>query len=84
MMAEVDIYGVFVPGLLVFAVVAVAATAVLQRLLDLVGFYRIVWHRSLFDLALFVVMLGAVFVFFEGYSQTSVPVLSTLNDAFKS
>jgi hypothetical protein len=24
------------------------------------GFYRLVWHRSLFDLALFVILLGGI------------------------
>ena len=31
-----------------------------RRLLASVGFYRLVWHRPLFDLALYVVLLGVV------------------------
>lgn len=60
MRSELDLFGVFVPGLLCCGLVAFGLNAALRRLLDRVGFYRAVWHRSLFDLALFVVVLGAV------------------------
>jgi hypothetical protein len=63
MSPEFDIGGVFVPGLLLAVVVAVAVNAVLQRVLARVGFYRLVWHRALFDLALFVVVLGTITTF---------------------
>jgi hypothetical protein len=55
---EVDLYGVFVPSLLVCAVLAYAVTAILTRLLARTGFYRLVWHRALFDMALFVIVWG--------------------------
>ena len=60
MIAEFDIYGVFVPALLVFAIVAFLLVLVLRRLLDAIGFYRFVWHRPLFDLALGVILFGVV------------------------
>jgi Protein of unknown function (DUF1656) len=60
MIAEFDIYGVFVPALLIFAIVAFAILLGLRYVLDLVGFYRFVWHRPLFDFALFVILFGAV------------------------
>lgn len=60
MRSELDVFGVFVPGLLCCGLVAFALNTMLRRLLALSGFYRVVWHRSLFDLALFVVVLGAV------------------------
>jgi len=60
MIGEVDIYGVFVPLLLVWLAVALPLTAVLRRLLRWLGFYRLVWHRPLFDLALLIMVLGAV------------------------
>jgi hypothetical protein len=59
-MAEVDLNGVFVSGLLICAVIAYAARMGMTRLLARVGFYRLVWHRPLFDFALFVILLGAV------------------------
>jgi hypothetical protein len=57
---EIDIYGVLVPALLLWLVVAYALSAVLRRLMQRFGLYRLVWHRALFDFALFVCLLGGV------------------------
>ena len=65
MVAEFDIYGVFVPALLVFAIVTLPLTLVLTRLLQVIGFYRFVWHRPLFDVALGVILFGAVVAYAE-------------------
>ncbi len=62
MIHEIDIYGVFVPDLMVWFVVAFVLSVPIRRLLALVGFYRLVWHRALFDVALFVILLGGVIV----------------------
>ena len=59
MIGEIDIYGVFVPVLLVWAAIALALTAVLRRGLAVIGFYRLVWHRALVDLSLYVLVLAA-------------------------
>jgi len=60
MIGEIDLYGVFVPSLLLAVGAALPLTAGLRRLLQWFGFYRFVWHRPLFDLALLVIVLGAV------------------------
>lgn len=60
MTGEVDLYGVFVPSLLLWVGAALPLTAGLRRLLARFGFYRFVWHRPLFDLALLVSVLGGV------------------------
>jgi Protein of unknown function (DUF1656) len=65
MIAEFDIYGVFVPALLVFAIVALLLVLVVTRLLNAIGFYRFVWHRPLFDLALGVILFGVVAAYAE-------------------
>jgi hypothetical protein len=57
-MAEISIAGVFVPTLLLWAAIAFGLNAVLRRLLARLGFYRFVWHRGLFDLAQFIILLG--------------------------
>jgi uncharacterized protein DUF1656 len=64
---EIDLYGVFVPDLLVLTVITFFVSLFVQYLLDLVGFYRLVWHRALFDTALFVVLLGGVVAFAHGF-----------------
>ncbi len=60
MRSELDLFGVFVPGLLCCGLVAFVLNAGLRRVLAYAGIYRFVWHRALFDLALFIIVLGAV------------------------
>ncbi|WFU44497.1 DUF1656 domain-containing protein [Bradyrhizobium sp. CB82] len=57
---EIDIYGVLVPALLLWLIVAFALSALLRRLMQRIGLYRLVWHRALFNFALFVCILGGV------------------------
>jgi hypothetical protein len=60
MIAELNIYGVFVPALFAWVLLAYAAYLGLRPGLAWSGFYRLVWHRPLFDLALYVLLVGAV------------------------
>ncbi len=62
---EIDLFGVFVPDLLVFIVIAYALCIPLRRLLSACGIDRLVWHRPLFDVALFVLMLGGTVALFH-------------------
>jgi hypothetical protein len=57
---EINLYGVFVPAILICAAAAFPAAMILRAILRRVGFYRLVWHPALFDLALFVIVLGGV------------------------
>lgn len=60
MPAEIDIYGVYVPSLLALMGITLALSLGLRRLLARLGVYAYVWHRGLFDLAVYVLLLGAV------------------------
>jgi len=60
MIGEFSVYGVFVPALLVWGLLAFLVTAVLRRVLAAIGFYRLVWHRPLVDLSLLVIILAAI------------------------
>jgi hypothetical protein len=60
MIGDLDIFGVYIPGLMATALAAFVLNLVLRRVLAWAGFYRLVWHRSLFDLALFVILLGGI------------------------
>ena len=60
MIGEFDIYGVYVPAFAVYAAIALLLQIAIIRLLDARGFYRLVWHRALFDLAIYVIVLGVV------------------------
>jgi hypothetical protein len=57
---EIDIYGVLVPPLLVWTVVAYAVRIPILRMLDGFRLYRFLWHRTLVDLALLLILTGAV------------------------
>ena len=60
MPGEISIYGVFIPSLLVWMLAAFILTSAARAVLVRVGFYRLVWHRSLFNLALYAIVLGGV------------------------
>ena len=59
-MQEINVSGVFVPAALIWALVAFFISALTGRILSRTGFYRWVWHRALFDFALFVLVWGAL------------------------
>ncbi len=60
MTGEVNIGGVFLSSVLVTAVMALALSFLLRRLLGWAGAYRFIWHPALFDTALFVILWGIV------------------------
>lgn len=60
MIGEFNIDGVFLPALLVWALVALLGSMLLRRVLRWAGFYRLVWHPVLFDVAIFIVLVGGV------------------------
>ena len=60
MTGETDLYGVFLPSLLVWMVIAFLLNLVVRHILSLLGVYKYVWHRPLFDIALYVVLIGVV------------------------
>jgi hypothetical protein len=57
---EIDVFGVLVPTLLLWLVVTYVLCAIVRPVVARTGFYRLVWHRALFDLALFLCLLGGV------------------------
>ncbi len=60
MIGEIDLGGVFAPTLLLWAALALLASLPVRRLLDRSGAYRFIWHRGLFDIALLLVLWGAI------------------------
>ena len=60
MIGELDLYGVFIPPLLAWGVIALPITMALRFVLHRIGFYRLVWHRPLVDLSLLVLITAAV------------------------
>ena len=66
---EIDLFGVLVPSPLVWLLLTYGLCAMLRPVLERFGLYRFVWHRALFDLSLFVCMLGAVVYLSSGLQQ---------------
>lgn len=60
MMGELDVYGVFLPTLLLLMIATFVISVPVKRGLRAAGVYRFVWHPPLFDLALYVILLGGV------------------------
>ncbi|KAB0678475.1 DUF1656 domain-containing protein [Aureimonas leprariae] len=67
MTADLDLFGIFVPHLLVLAFAALLASLLLKRILAVAGAYRLVWHPALFDLAVYVILLGGLDLAFSRY-----------------
>lgn len=58
MIADLDLGGVFIPGLLVLALVALAATVLVLRLLAKARLIRLFAHRPVVELAVFAILYG--------------------------
>ncbi len=61
MIPDVDFFGVMISPLFFCLLVAFAARLALSRLLSLTGAYRWIWHRSLFDLSLYIILVWGAF-----------------------
>ena len=59
-MQEVNLSGVYLPAALLWAGIAFLLSSVISRALSRMGFYALVWHRALFDAALFVLFWGVI------------------------
>jgi hypothetical protein len=60
MIGEFDVAGVFIPAIVIWAIVSMALGLIVRRILTATRFYALVWHRGLFDLALFFILWSAV------------------------
>jgi uncharacterized membrane protein len=59
---ELDLFGVLVPSLLLWSVIAFVLARIASRLIARAGLYRRIWHPALFDFALFICLVAS-FVF---------------------
>ncbi|MDR0997117.1 MAG: DUF1656 domain-containing protein [Zoogloeaceae bacterium] len=60
MIGEIDLFGIFVPSILVLMLVAYLLNIGICMALTRLGFYRLVWHRAIFDLGIYVLVLGVL------------------------
>jgi hypothetical protein len=60
---ELDLFGVIVPSLLLWSVLAYFLARIVSKVMGRIGLYRHVWHPALFDFALYVsIVTTLVFV----------------------
>jgi hypothetical protein len=74
MIGETDIDGVFIPRLLLVAILAFISLMVLRKLFRRLRLYRFVWHAGLFDTALFVVLVWLIAMATTGLTPYGVRV----------
>ena len=60
MRGDIDLAGVFVHPLLLAACIALPLAQLVGWGLARIGFYRLVWHRGLFDVALTIVLWAGI------------------------
>ena len=66
---QLDLFGVIVPSLLLWGVLAYAFARGVSKLIRRIGLYRYVWHPALFDFALYVcIVTSLVFASMEVFS----------------
>jgi protein AaeX len=59
-LSEVNLFGVYVAPISVIMVIAWLATITLRRVADRFDLLRYVWHRALFVLAIYVILLSSI------------------------
>jgi hypothetical protein len=57
---ELDLFGVIVPSLLLWSVLAYVLMHIVSKLVARAGLYRHVWHAALFDFAIYVCLVGSL------------------------
>ncbi|MGL4605395.1 MAG: DUF1656 domain-containing protein [Iodobacter sp.] len=57
-MMEVEFFGLFMPQLLLLAIINFLPYWLSRRVLQRTGAYHWIWHPALFDTALYVILLG--------------------------
>jgi len=57
---QLDLFGVIVPSLLLWGVVAYVLARVASKLIARGGLYRHVWHPALFDFALYICLIASL------------------------
>ena len=57
---QLDLFGVIVPSLLLWGVLAYFLARAVSKIMGRIGLYRHVWHPALFDFALYVCIVTSL------------------------
>jgi hypothetical protein len=75
MIAEVNLFGVYISTALFTAAIAGVLHVGIRRVLQSVGFYRFVAHQNLLDVALFFILWGAIVLTMSVFSTPLSTIL---------
>ncbi|MTV16216.1 MULTISPECIES: DUF1656 domain-containing protein [Bradyrhizobium] len=59
---ELDLFGVLVPSLVLWSVIAFVLARIISKLITRAGLYSQIWHPALFDFALFMCLVTGLVV----------------------
>ena len=57
---ELDLFGVLIPSLLLWSVIAYVLARTASKLATRAGLYRHVWHPALFDFSLYICIVASL------------------------
>ena len=57
---QLDLFGVIVPSLLLWSVIAYLLARIISKVIARVGLYRRIWHPALFDFSLYVCLVASL------------------------
>ena len=75
MIAEVNILGVYISTALFSAAIAAGLHIITRKILQSIGFYRFVAHQNLLDVALFILLWGALTFTMSAFADSLSSVL---------
>jgi hypothetical protein len=58
MRSDINVMGIFFVSLFIYMMIAIPIFMIIRRALFVSGFYRLVWHPNLFELALYTVIVS--------------------------
>ena len=65
MTGEFSFLGMYFPLIMLTSLIALGATRLISIFLARRGFYRHIWHPPLFNIAMFIIVLGICVILFE-------------------
>ena len=75
MIAEVNIFGVYISTALFTAAIAALLHIFTRKTLQYMGFYRFVAHQNLFDVALFMILWGVLALIMSTFAEPLFSIL---------
>ena len=69
MLTEVDVGGIYVAPIVVYAIATLPLFLILRSVLGHLGVLRTVWHPALFELALYVIIVSSIVLVMARWSR---------------